>query len=72
MAYTKPSWSRTSVVLLVKLGVQTNPDLYPAQAPDLGVPQAPHHVWHAPQGMAHAWRRLGLQGKVDLSKSGPK
>ena len=50
MAYTKPSWSRTSVVLLVKLEDPAYSGPYLGLAPHLVGPPGPHHVGHAPVG----------------------
>ena len=55
MAYTKPSCSRTSVVLLGKLGYLAYPDLSQVLAPDLVATPGPHHVWHVPLGVTHVW-----------------
>ena len=76
MAYTKPSWSRTSVVLLVKLEDPAYPGPYQGPTSNFSHPPNPHHVWHAPLGATHAWgvrtprrRRIGL---LVGSKLGPE
>ena len=56
MTYTKPSWSRTSFVLLLKLGDRAHLGPHQGLAPDLTDPSLSHHVWHVPQGVPHAWR----------------
>ena len=52
---TKPSWSRTSVVLLVKLGNLSHPGPYQGPAPIPRLPLGPHHMGHVPLGADHEW-----------------
>ena len=68
MAYTKPSWSRTSVVLLRKLG---HPGLHQGPTPSQNLLARPPYRWHTPQGVPRVGIGYDFLRKSDYMNLGP-